>query len=165
VNAGDADVVEPVDGASEILRGERRLLGDRTIRGAPRNDGDEPDPLRLDALDREKSPLLMVHGAGQGRGDLPEQRRVAARREKVRPPGGHVLRDLHDLGGGFPLAEDHLGKSPPDRTVVVHLRETEILEGKHLEAFERLGDAELPPRHPVKKPSEARFVHSLQAPL
>ena len=55
---------------------------------------------------------------------------VGARDEHVVVVGKHRANNLDHLVIGLALAEHGLGKSLPDRTMVVHVREFQILEWK-----------------------------------
>jgi hypothetical protein len=72
-------------------------------------------------------------------------------------------RDRRDLGGGLAFAEDHLGKSLAQRTVMIDFGKAQVFERKVAHALKRLGDGDLAPPHAFQKLRQAIRIHDNEA--
>ncbi len=129
MQAGDADVVEPIDRVAQQLRRHRRFFGHRHVRGAGTTQRDRADPGCDLSLECDAARNLVILRAGDCRFHrLPSRLIRAGDEQRVAVPD-NLRRNGRDLARGFSESQDHFREALPDRAVVIDLRKPKVLKG------------------------------------
>ena len=132
VNPSYSHIVDPGHPISQHLRGDSCLLGNRHVASAGGDYGNMSHLFHEQGIDHDNSGLLIV---------LTLCHLLDPFEYLVAGPGshdvlvilGHSLHDPLDLINCLCLAEDHLGHTFSDGTVVVNFGVAQILEGELFE--------------------------------
>ena len=114
MEAGDADVVHPIDLVAHDLRGDGRFFRDGQVgRPGGRDDNDAPSGGAFPAT-RDRPGELVKDGVGHFLPDSVERARVSPRNQQAVTRGDDALGDGGDLLGRLAGTEDYLRKSLPE---------------------------------------------------
>ena len=110
-------------------------------------------------LERRGARELDVAQLWQRRAALARLVRVEPRDEDVLARAGQLARDAHDLRGRLSLAEHDLGRTLPERAVVIDGRVAEVRERQVLELRDRVVDARRAAPHSLEQLPDPCGVH------
>ncbi len=159
MNAGDTHVVERLDPAAHDLSSDPRFLCDRHVGRSSRNHQHMTTQPPLGIADGHQARVFMIPGTSIDPLDNRGDRRCGSRRQKRPMVFEEHFRDSPDLCKRLPLAQNHFGKSLPDRPVMVERCKSQVLEWQRSKLLERLRNRQAAALHVGQQPFKTFRIH------